>query len=243
VTVVAITGVGAVSVAQAVRPPTTKDETFTLDPGSSMLEVDIDRGQVLLTAGTGDRVQVRRTIRGAGRAPVVEERADANGASLRSRCPARSWRVCSIRYEIAIPPAYVVDVAANTGRVEVHGLTVKSLRIAGSSGSTRLEDVQGSAEIHSVSGSITGTRLGLSELVARGGSGQITVDFTRPPDRVNATTGSGAVTIQVPADGGPYRVAAHSGSGEEDVQVPTDPASPRHIDVSSSSGAVAVLPR
>ena len=77
-----------------------------------MLEVDVDRGQVLLTAGTGDRLQVRRTVSAGRRAPAVEERADANGASLKSRCPALSGRACSVRYEIAVPAGYVIDVAA-----------------------------------------------------------------------------------------------------------------------------------
>jgi hypothetical protein len=243
VAVVAITGVGAVSVAQAMRSSTTTDETFMLDPGSSMLDVDVDRGQVLLTAGTGDRLQVRRTVRVAGRAPMVEEHADVNGANLRSRCPALSGRACSISYEIAVPPGYLIDVAANTARVEVHGLTVDKLQIEGSSGSTHMEDVKGAVEINSGSGSITGTRLGLSEFVARLGSGRINVDFTLPPERVTATTSSGAVTLRLPAGDGPYRVTTHSGSGEEDVQVPTDPASSRRIDVSSSSGDVRVLPQ
>ena len=243
VAVVAITGVGAVLLAPALRPSTTTNETFTLDPGSSMLEVDVDRGQVLLTAGTGDRVQVRRTVRAAVRAPQVEERADATGASLKSRCPALSGRACSIRYEIAVPLGFVIDVAAGTGRVEVHGLSVEKLQVEASSGSTHLEDVKGSVEIHSLSGSITGTGLGLNQFAARVGSGSTRVDFTLPPERITATTDSGAVTIRLPAGDGPYRVAAHSGSGEEDVQVPTDPGSPHHIDLSSSSGDLAVLPQ
>jgi len=240
--VIAVAGVGAVSIAQVMDPSTT-DETFILDPGSPMLEVDVDRGQVLLTAGTGDRLQIRRTVRAGGRAPMVEERAGANGASLRSRCPALSGRACSIRYEIAVPAGYVIDVAAHTARVDVHGLTVEKLQIGGSTGSTQLEDVQGSVEFNSASGSITGTRLGLREFVARTGSGSANLDFTLPPDRVTAITGSGAVRVRLPAGGGPYRVAAESASGEEDVQVPTDPASSRHIDVTSSSGDVAVLPQ
>jgi len=243
VAVVAITGVGAVSAAQAMGSSATTDETFTLDPGSSMLDVDVDRGQVLLTAGAGDRLQVRRVVDVARRAPMVEERADVNGASLRSRCPALSGRACSISYEIAVPPGYLIDVAANTARVEVHGLTVEKLQIEGTSGSTHMEDVKGSVEIDSGSGSVTGIQLGLSDFVARVGSGRTSVDFALPPDRVAATTASGAVTIRLPASGGPYRVVANSRSGEEDVQVATDPASSRLIDVSSTSGAVHVLPQ
>jgi hypothetical protein len=239
--VIAIVG-GAALVTQDLRSSTT-DETFSLDPGGSVLTVEVDRGQVLLTAGTGDRLQVRRTVSTGRRAPVVAERADADGASLSSRCPALSGRACSIRYEIAVPSGYVVDVDANTARVEVHGLTVDKLQIEGSSGATHLEDVQGSIEIDTASGSITGTRLGLREFVARTGSGSASLDFALPPERVTATTASGAVTIRLPAGEGPYRVAAHSGSGREEVEVPTDPGSSRHVDVASSSGDVAVLPR
>ncbi|HEY5846715.1 MAG TPA: hypothetical protein VIT42_07995, partial [Microlunatus sp.] len=83
----AVAGVAGLAVAQVLRPTTTTDETFTLDPGAAVLEVDVDQGDVLLTAGRGDRLQVRRSTRVAGAAPTLKERADANGASLRSRCP------------------------------------------------------------------------------------------------------------------------------------------------------------
>jgi DUF4097 and DUF4098 domain-containing protein YvlB len=106
-----------------------------------------------------------------------------------------------------------------------------------------MEDVKGFVEISSASGSITGTQLGLREFAAQLGSGKTTLDYTLPPEQVTATTVSGAVTIRLPAGDGPYQVAARSGSGEEDVQVPTDPASVHHIDVTSSSGDVRVLPR
>lgn len=242
VAVLAIAG-GAIWVTQSTRPATTSEETFTLDPGSSVLAVDVDRGQVRLTASAGDGLDVRRTVRHAGRAPVVDEWADAQGAMLSSRCPALSGRGCSISYEIGVPPGYVIDVAAGTARVEVQGLTVDKLQVESSSGSTQLEDVKGSVEIDSSSGSITGTRLGLSAYVARAGSGPTSLEFTLPPDQVTAKSTSGAVAIRLPAYGGPYRVAAQSGSGEEDVQVSTDPASSRRIDVTSSSGDIAVLPR
>jgi hypothetical protein len=242
VAALAVIGGGAIALTQALRPATTTDETFTLDPGSAMLDVDLDRGQVLLTAGTGDRLQVRRTLRVAGPAPMVEERADVNGASLRSRCPDLSVRSCSIRYEIAVPTGYAIDVAAGTGSVEVRGLAVEKLQIDVTSGSAQMEDVKGSVEINSGSGAITGSRLGLQEFVAHVGSGSTSLDFTLPPNRVTAISGSGAVTVRLPAGEEPYRVTANSGSGDEDVQVPTDPASTRRIDVSSLSGDIAVLP-
>ena len=181
--VIAILG-GAVLVSQTVRSSTTSDETFTLAPGSSRLDVDVDRGQVLLKVGTGDRVQVRRTVSGGRRASAIEERADAHGASLKSRCPALSTRGCSVSYEIAVP-AYVIDVVAGTAGVQVHGLTVDKLQVDVSSGSTLLEDIEGPVEINSGSGSITRTGLGLQHFVARAGSGRTSLDFDWPPKRVS----------------------------------------------------------
>jgi hypothetical protein len=239
----AVAGIGALAVVQGLRPTTTTDETFTLNPGAAVLEVDVDQGEVLLTAGRDDRLQVRRTIRVAGTAPTLKQRADSNGASLRSRCPVLAVRGCSIRHEIAVPAGMTIDIAAGTGSVQVRGLVVENLQVDVSSGSAQLEDVSGPVEITSGSGSVAGTRLRTREIVTRVGSGSTSLDFARPPQRVAAVAVSGAVSVRLPAADGPYRVTATSASGDEDVQVPTDPASTHRIDISSGSGDVRVLPR
>jgi hypothetical protein len=242
VAILALIAVGATLLAKAVPWATTTDETFTMDPGSRVLSVDLGRGDLLLTPSSSNHLEVRRTMRFSGRKPMVEERADASGARITIHCPAVPKPVCAISYQIAVPDSYVVDLHASSGGIDVRALIMERLRIEVSSGSTHLEDLTGPVEITSSSGSITGARLGVAEFTARVASGRTNLDFDIPPQRVNVAASSGAVTIRLPAEGA-YDVEANSGSGTEEIQVPTDPASERRVTVSTSSGKVEVLPR
>ena len=238
-----ILGTGAVLVTDAVLPSTTTDQTFTLDPGSPVLSVDLGLGHVLLTPSTSQRLEVHRTMRFRGRRPTVEERADAGGARITSHCPALVGRVCDIRYEIGVPNGYAVDVRTSAGRVDARGVTVDKLHIDVSSGATRLEDVAGAVQITSSSGSITGTRLNSGDFAAQLASGSTDLDFAVPPQLVTVSASSGAVSVRLPASGAPYHVATESGSGEEEIQVPTDPASRHRVAVSTGSGSITVVSR
>ena len=241
-TAVALIAVGATLLAKAV-PATTTDQTFTMDPGSRVLTVDLGRGDVRLTAGASNHLEVRRTMRFSGLKPIVEERADANGARITTHCPALAKWVCAISYQIAVPDGYVINLHASSGAVDVRGLIMERLRIEVASGSTHMEDVTGPVEITSASGSITGTRLGVAEFSARVASGRTNLDFALPPQLVNVAASSAAVIIQLPATDGAYGVEIITASGAEEIQVPTDPASERQVTVSTSSGKVKLLPR
>jgi Putative adhesin len=184
-----------------VASATTTDETFTMDPGSRVLSVDLGRGDLLLTPSSSNHLEVRRTMRFSGRKPMVEERADASGARITTHCPAVPKPVCAISYQIAVPDSYVVDLHASSGGIDVRGLIMERLRMEVSSGSTHLEDLTGPVEITSSSGSITGARLGVAEFTARVASGRTNLDFDIPPQRVNVAASSGAVTIRLPARG------------------------------------------
>jgi hypothetical protein len=161
----------------------------------------------------------------------------------RSTCIARKTALCAERGAVAI---YDIRIAGHldTNWAEwFDGLTITNL----DNGTTQLSgDLVDQAALHGTLNKVRDLNLTLvsvTSLESPTGHGPDQVDFTLPPERVTATTDSGAVTLRLPAGDGPYRVATHSGSGEEDVQVPTDPASSRRIDVSSSSGDVHVLPQ
>ena len=49
VAIIVFVGIGAVLLGTPVASATTTDETFTMDPGSRVLSVDLGRGDVLLT--------------------------------------------------------------------------------------------------------------------------------------------------------------------------------------------------
>jgi hypothetical protein len=243
VAALALLGTGAVLVTDAVLPSTTSNQTFTMEPGSAVLSVDLGPGHVVLTASTSQHLEVHRTMRFKGRRPTVEERADARGARITSHCPALVGRVCEIRYEIGVPKGYAVDLRTSSGGVDARQLSVDKLHIEVSSGATHLEDVQGTVQITSSSGSITGTRLNSGYFAAHLASGSTNLDFAVPPQLVTVSASSGAVNVRLPGSGAPYHVETESGSGEEEIQVPTDPASRHRVAVSTGSGSITVLPR
>lgn len=243
VAIIVFVGIGAVLLGTPVASATTTDETFTMDPGSRVLSVDLGRGDVSLTRSSSKHLEVRRTMRFSGPKPIVEERADAKGASITSHCAALTKWVCAISYQIAVPDDYVINLHASSGAVGVRGVTMERLGIEVASGSAHMEDVTGPVKITSASGSITGTRLGVPEFTARLASGRTDVDFALPPQLVTVAASSGAVTLRLPATEGAYGVEIQTASGAEEIQVPTDPASERRVTVSTSSGKVEVLPR
>jgi Putative adhesin len=243
VAIIVVVGIGAAFLDTPVASATTTDETFTMDPGSHVLSVDLGRGDVSLTRSSSTHLEVRRTMRFSGPKPIVEERADANGARITTHCAALTKWVCAISYQIAVPNDYVINVQASSGAVDVRGVIMERLGIEVASGSTHMEDVTGPVKITSASGSITGTRLGVAEFSARLASGRTDLDFAKPPQLVNVAASSGAVTLRLPHTDGAYGVEVHTASGAEEIQVPTDPASEHRVTVSTSSGKVEVLPR
>jgi hypothetical protein len=241
--IIVVVGIAAVLLGTPVASATTTEETFTMDPGSRVLSVDLGRGDVSLTRSSSKHLEVRRTMRFSGPKPIVEERADANGASITTHCAALTKWVCAISYQIAVPDSYIIDLNGSAGALEVRGLTMERLRIDVTSAATHLEDIAGPVEISSRSGSITGARLGVAEFSARLASGRTNVDFALPPRLVNVAASSGAVALRLPATEGAYGVEVHTASGAQEIQVPTDPASERRVTVSTGSGKVQVLPR
>ena len=243
VAIIVFVGIGAVLLGTPVASATTTDETFTMDPGSRVLSVDLGRGDVLLTPSGSNQLEVRRTMRFSGPKPIVEEHADANGARITAHCAVAAKPLCAISYEIAVPNGYIIDLHGSAGALDVRGLTMERLRIEVASAATHLEDITGPVEISSRSGSITGARLGVAEFSAQMASGRTNLDFALPPRLVNVAASSGAVALRLPATEGAYGVEVHTASGAQEIQVPTDPASERRVTVSTGSGKVQVLPR
>lgn len=155
VAIIVFVGIGAVLLGTPVASATTTDETFTMNPGSRVLSVDLGRGDVLLTPSDSNQLEVRRTMRFSGPKPIVEEHADANGARITAHCAVAAKPLCAISYEITVPNGYIIDLQGSAGALDVRGLTMERLRIEVASAATHLEDITGPVEISSRSGSIT----------------------------------------------------------------------------------------
>jgi len=74
----------------------------------------------------------------------------------------------------------------------------------------------------------------------RDGSGDITLTFTKVPDRVQVSDSSGNVTVVLPPGPTAYDVIASSSSGNTAVTVPRSSSSKHVISVTSGSGDVTV---
>ena len=72
------------------------------------------------------------------------------------------------------------------------------------------------------------------------GSGDVTLTFTKVPDRVQVSDSSGNVTLVLPPGPTAYDVVASSSSGNTAVAVPRSSSSKHVITVTSGSGDVTV---
>ena len=88
-------------------------------------------------------------------------------------------------------------------------------------------------------GNLTVSGLG-RQVTLSDGSGDITLTFTRVPERVDVTDGSGDITLILPRGSAAYRVRARSASGDVSNTVKTSPSSPNVIIASDSSGDISI---
>jgi DUF4097 and DUF4098 domain-containing protein YvlB len=109
-----------------------------------------------------------------------------------------------------------------------------------SSGSIALTAATGEVTAKSSSGSITGRELHSPIIDATTSSGRLSFDLAEPAD-VTAQASSGSITVSVPGSG--YRIDTTVRTGRTDVDVPNDPSGPHHLDLRTTSGAIAVTQR
>jgi DUF4097 and DUF4098 domain-containing protein YvlB len=128
-----------------------------------------------------------------------------------------------------------VRIGTGSGDVRVNDVVGDVTSKAGSGG-IRLDGVKGSVVVDSGSGDIDGTRMA-GGVTADTGSGDVRLELVSPQS-VRAHSGSGNVTLRVPA--GPYRVDARAGHGSRDIGVTDDSKAERELWVHSDSGDVRV---
>jgi hypothetical protein len=89
------------------------------------------------------------------------------------------------------------------------------------------------------SGGITTVGVRSANVYANCGSGDIQLGFAATPAQVNAQTGSGNVSVEVPP-GASYAVTANADDGNSDVAVTQDPGAPRDITAQSGEGNISI---
>jgi hypothetical protein len=174
-------------------------------------------GSVTVTGTSGGSVSVTEQLVYRGLPPVIT-RSSADGMlSLGYRCRSND---CGVNFDIAVPRSLNVQVVAGTGAVSLNALA-GPLRVTIEVGPVRGQDLASRSAWF-------GADVGAIDLA-----------FAAAPDNLVAQSGTGAVTLRVPA-GVSYAVAANADVGSVTVAVPTDASSGHVIRASSDVGSVAV---
>ncbi|PSL02127.1 putative adhesin [Haloactinopolyspora alba] len=240
--VIGVTGI----VAALQRTSTeTRYASQTYPRSAAHVQVDVDRGKVTIAGGDAGRVETQHARRWSGGEPSVDETWSGDTLRVDGRCPDSllSWigQVCSVEYAAQVPRDAGADVGSTTGSIEV-GQLGGQLGLSATTGSITVEDVSGPLTARATTGDITGSGLRSDRVDAEVSTGDVTLRFAEPPERLTAAARTGDVTIEVPRSGGPYRVDARTNTGEQQVDVAQDPdaAPERTIDVTTSTGDIHV---
>jgi hypothetical protein len=127
---------------------------------------------------------------------------------------------CRVDHVVTAPRELPVEIRVGSGDVLVEG--VPDVRVEVGHGSVRGTGITG----HDVIVSTVG--------------GDVTLELSRRPSRVEITTVGGDVELVVP--GGPYHVEVSSGGGAVEVSVPTAVEAEPTITVASDGGDVLIRP-
>ncbi|MFD9406688.1 DUF4097 family beta strand repeat-containing protein [Streptomyces sp. NPDC059989] len=210
----------------------TADATVT--EAVSAVEVTGARaGSIEVTPGSGAGVAVRRTVhyRGGG-VPTPGQRVTGGVLTFSDGCAGD----CYVDYRLEVPASATVKLESSSGRITVTG--VAGAEVEADSGAVTADRIAGPLKIRTSSGSITAAALAGPSAHVRSDSGHARVEFSRVPDSVDAETGSGDVSLEVPSAA--YRLAVSTTSGSRDVSLPEDPSASSLLSAKTTSGDVRI---
>lgn len=203
-----------------------------------VVEVDVSSGDVEVTAGSDDHVEVTATRRWSlwGEPTVTTE---VEGGRLRVAGDCRGWFVtwCSTSVRVEVPADVVVVADSEAGSVEVRG-TDADVEARSAAGNITVADVAGDVTLRTAAGSIDASGLTGDRVEARTSAGNVTILAERAPQQVEAVSDAGSVDVVLPD--GPYDVDADTSVGAVDVDVVSDPSAERSVFAHTSAGNVMV---
>jgi hypothetical protein len=173
-----------------------KTETFAVTEPVSKLVVAADAGDVNVVATDGARVTVRRTTHWVTSEPKPTKTVSGGILRLADDCEGLSPLRCESGYRIEVPRGLAVEVRADSGDVDVRGVT-------------------GAVDLESGSGDVSGHGLAGVHLRATSDSGDVRLGLVSSPASVEALSDSGDVDLELPR--GEYALDAHTDSGDTSV--------------------------
>ncbi|HYH50055.1 MAG TPA: DUF4097 family beta strand repeat-containing protein [Acidimicrobiia bacterium] len=208
------------------------------------VSIDLTVGEVqILPSQNDDEISVRRRVTYGLRAPVLEERIDGDTFRISDGdCAMPVWGVCHVKWLVLVPPHLPVAVTTHTGGITVRGLA-GPVNLTSESGDVKARTLSGQAvQLLSHEGSVSGTDIRSSHVVATSTSGDISLTFRTAPKLVRGHTGTGSVEVILPEGDEAYKVTARvaEGQGKTITGVKQDDNANRNINVRSDTGEIRV---
>ncbi len=140
---------------------------------------------------------------------------------------------------IAIAAGRPASIDDGSGNVTLRGLSGRLL-VSDGAGNINGSAMTGPVNFEDGSGDIVVEGLASADVTASDDSGNITLTFTKVPDRIHVSDGSGDVTLVLPRGGTLYRVSATASAGNSAVSVRTSSVSQHVISVTDGSGNISI---
>jgi DUF4097 and DUF4098 domain-containing protein YvlB len=135
-----------------------------------------------------------------------------------------------------------VHVTDGFGTIAASGLSGR-IQLDNNSGDIQAAGVTGDTRLQDSFGAISVTGLAAADVVASNNSGDISLTFTKVPQRVNVTDSFGSITLVLPAGPATYRVQTRNSFGSTTVSVPQSPSARNVITASDNSGDITIVTR
>jgi hypothetical protein len=132
-----------------------------------------------------------------------------------------------------------IQLHDSSGGIRASGLT-GNIRLDNSSGDITASGLTGDLQFQDNSGGVVVNGLAATDVVGSDSSGDITLTFTKVPDRVQVRDSSGGVTLVLPPGTAAYNVIASASSGNTTVAVPRSSSSKHVIIVTDQSGDITI---
>jgi putative adhesin len=173
-----------------------KTETIAVTEPVQKLVVAADAGDVKVVATDADRVTVKRTTHWVTSEPKPTKTVSGGVLRLADDCDGWTTFRCETSYRVEVPRGLAVDVKADSGDVDVRGVT-------------------GAVDLSSDSGDVSGHGLTGARLRAASDSGDVRLGLVSAPSSVEALSDSGDVDVELPR--GEYALDTHTDSGDTSV--------------------------
>lgn len=200
--------------------------------------VDLENGDLTVAPGTTWEVTLDRRLTWSLLRPTVQESWDGGTLHLRARCHGGLPPHCAVSYVLHVPADVPVDARLSAGEISVRAAT-GPLRLTTGAGDIDVTGAQGNVSMQSSSGDVRAADMRSAVVDARSSSGDVVLDFQRPPARVRATTRGGNAEVTVP-QGTAYSIDAETRHGDRDVTLDDEPTAPHTITARTVSGDVVV---